>query len=414
MAHEGKYQKERLLGSAERVDVFLGLNAAFGRKVAIKELRGGVDTSVTERNAFFAEYEKWAKLEHPRLARIEDIDRTRAWVIQEYLPESIAQLATRFPDDLPLVYQALRQILEGLSYLHSQGMIHCNLKSSNIRVAGDSLKLCDGRCISIGFPGSLPKPRGSNRYLAPEMINEEFGPVGTASDIYVAGIIMLESLAGPKFETLFKGYVSGTPDTEMGWVRWHNSPEPLDPVHQLLPGIPRALADLIDSMVCKEVRIRYSSADRLLDDLEAAREAIVNHTGAESPANIPEGGLVQAELVRPTGQAEVKPSVPSGGPPKGQSAAPKIKLIDRPSAPVYVRCLSGSLAGSIFPLAMGEILIGDTARCNVKIPVAQYPSVEGREVHLTLGNNGWQITDSHSHPLIVDQKKGFHPMPIRG
>ena len=276
MSEDGKYRKQNLIGSGDRVDVFLGLNIAFDRKIAIKELRGGIETSDTERSAFYSEYEQWAKLENRRIAQIADIDRTRAWVIQEYLPDSILDLSDQLSQDMQLAYSAIEQLLEGLAFLHSKGLMHCNLKASNFRFSGGSWKLCDGRCVRIGFPGSLPKPRGSNRYLAPEMINEEFGSVGTASDIYVAGMVILETLAGDQFESLFQGFVSGTPDVEMGWVRWHNAPDRLDPIHTLLPSIPKPLADILDGMLCKEVRIRHASAERLLKELSEARDAIIS------------------------------------------------------------------------------------------------------------------------------------------
>lgn len=397
MSEDGKYQKHNLIGSGERVDVFEGLNVAFDRKVAIKELRGGVNTSDAERTAFYSEYEKWAKLGHLRISRIADIDRTRAWVIQEYLPESILDRAEQLSSSPHEAYTAFEQLFEGLEFLHSQGLMHCNLKASNIRFSDEGLKICDGRCVPLGFPGSLPKPRGSNRYLAPEMINQEFGSVGTASDIYVAGVILLETLSGERFDTLFQGYVSGTPDAEMGWVRWHNSPDQLEPIHSTVPSIPKPLADLLDGMLCKEVKIRHASAERLLTELRAAREEIVNAPAA-SPGATSAGKKSAPETAAPGDSA---------------SKEQKVKLIDRPASPVYLRCLSGPLAGSIFPLPMGDVLIGTTEKCNPKLSPEQYPKLHGREVRIALGTNGWQISDSQGHPVTVDFKKSFEPAAIR-
>ena len=394
MSEEGRYQKQHILGSGERVDVFLGLNVAFDRKVAIKELRGGIATSDAERKAFYKEYEQWAKFENRGLAQIADIDHSRAWVIQEFLPDSMLDSAGRLANDKQAAYTALEQLLEGLVFLHSQGFLHCNLKASNVRFSGSKLKLCDGRCVKIGFPGVLAKPRGSNRYLAPEMINEEFGSVGPASDIYVAAIVFLEALAGDKFETLFQGYVSGTPDAEMGWVRWHNSPDQLEPISTTVPSIPKPLADILDGMLCKEVRLRHASAERLLEELHAAREAILT-ADTTAPAATP------TDLAPSSAQLDAPQKEPS------------VKLIDRPGTAVYVRCLSGPLAGSIFPLPMGEVIIGTDTGCNVRLSPEQYPSIQGRTVHISLGGGGWKISDPQGHPVIVDLKKSFEAAPIR-
>ena len=255
---------------------FLGLNVAFDRKVAIKELRGGCRKPATpSAKDSTANTNNGRNLNTPDWPESRISTKTRAWVIQEYLPDSISERAEDLTANMETAYVAIEQFLEGLAFLHSQGMMHCNLKDSNVRFINSELKICDGRCVKIGFPGSLPKPRGSNRYLAPEMINEEFGSVGTASDIYVAGIILLESLSGPKFETLFQGYVSGTPDTEMGWVRWHNSTDSLDKIHTTCPSIPEPLANILDDMLCKEVRMRHANAERLLTELRESREAIL-------------------------------------------------------------------------------------------------------------------------------------------
>jgi serine/threonine protein kinase len=397
MSENGKYQKQGLIGSGERVDVFHGVNIAFDRKVAIKELREDVKTSDNERNAFYSEYEKWAKLEHPSLVRIEDIDRTRAWIIQEHLPQAITAIGDQLAGNMELAHRAIVQILEGLQYLHTSGVLHCNLKASNVRVNNGQVKLCDGRCIPIGFPGALPKPRGSNRYLAPEMINEDFGSVGTATDIYLAGIVILETLAGDKFDSLFKGYISGTPDTEMGWVRWHNSTEQLEPIHTLLPSIPKPLADILDAMVCKPVQTRYANTDRLLNDLNLSRDAILSAAIGQAA----ESAALDAVAAK-TAAASVAPSAPD-----------KMKLIDRPASPSYVRCLSGPLAGSIFPTDLGDIKIGCNDNCNVKLSSEKYPELSDREIHISMGNDGWQISETKNHPIIIDSKKSFDPVPLR-
>ena len=90
-----------------------------------------------------------------------------------------------------------------------------------------------------------------------------------------------------------------------------------------------------------------------------------------------------------------------------------VKLIDRPGTAVYVRLSSGPLAGSIFPLPMGEVVIGTDANCNVRLSPEQYPSIQGRTIHISLGGGGWMISDPQGHPVIVDLKKSFEAAPIR-
>ena len=255
------FKKTRSIHAGEAVQVYEGLHVKSGRQVVIKELSGEANESV--RKDFFNEAKLWAKLEHPRLGRIEEINEDRGWVVTEYLPTALNERVCE-DFDLADLKDLAMQMFDGLRYLHAQGLLHCNLSAQNVRFCegNESIKIVDGRGVAIDRASQLPRPRGSNKFRAPEMLDNRFGPVGRATDLYLAGTVLLEALAGARFESLFQGYVEGTPDAETGWFRWHNSDDELEPVKNLVPGLPEGFAKLLDGMLSKNVRSRIGHGKR--------------------------------------------------------------------------------------------------------------------------------------------------------
>lgn len=86
-------------------------------------------------------------------------------------------------------------IAEGLNYLHSHGIVHADLKCSNVLVSGTAANpitlLCDfGLSQVIGVPGFATMSDGSYPWMAPECIREDGGPT-YASDIWSLGMTIL-------------------------------------------------------------------------------------------------------------------------------------------------------------------------------------------------------------------------------
>ena len=375
------FKKTRLIHSADNVDVYEGSHAKFGRKVVIKELKGEANDAV--RAEFFREAEQWAQFEHHRLGRIDEINHDRGWIVQEFLAHSFTdryQGAVNLSD----LKNAMLQLLEGLDVLHQQGFLHCNVTSSNFRFndPGEGAKLCDGRGVAISQASQLPRPKGSNKYRAPEMLDNRFGPIGMATDIYLAGTVILEGLAGDRFDSFFQGYVLGTPDPETGWFRWHNSDDELESVKSLVDGLPEAFAKLLDDMLSKNVGRRVGSARDAIEELNRIdmESTVLAHQAPPAPD-----------------QREPSPPAPAAPKPPGESGTEsnqELHLISRPSTPAYMRIASGSQAGKIIPLPMQDILIGESAACQVQLSATEYPRIAGREVTVALGSGGWKVSET--------------------
>jgi len=177
------------------------------RQVAIKVLKLGLDTlAVIAR--FEAERQALAMMDHPSIANVYDAGVTatgRPFFVMDYLdgePLAAYADARRLPlaDRLDL----MRQVAAAMHHAHQKGIIHRDLKSSNILVVQ-----VDGRAVPkvIDFGVAtlisatpkadltlVPGRWGTPAYMSPEQLAGE--PLDTRSDIFSLGIILYELLSG--------------------------------------------------------------------------------------------------------------------------------------------------------------------------------------------------------------------------
>lgn len=95
--------------------------------------------------------------------------------------------------DAPVIANYTRQVLKGLEYLHSNGLVHCDIKSSNILIGEDGAKISDFGCAKR--VGETAGPiSGTPMFMAPEVVRGE--EQGYASDIWALGCTMIEMASG--------------------------------------------------------------------------------------------------------------------------------------------------------------------------------------------------------------------------
>src|SRR6185295_15700783 len=127
--------------------------------------------------------------------------------------------------------------------------------------------------------GSLIK--GTTKYMAPEVVSDEFGEVGPASDLYSLGFAAYELMCGENFESLFPGLSAFGRDRQMAWMMWHAAPDRrLPEIQRVLADVPPDLARTIQKLTAKPQAQRYKSADEALSDLNIDIKLV--RTGEES------------------------------------------------------------------------------------------------------------------------------------
>lgn len=195
----GAWQAVRSLGTGGMGTVYLAERAdgAFEMMAAVKVAPLALAAPEIEQR-FLSERQLLARLNHPGITRLLDggVSFGLPYFVMEFIEgETIDRYATRRALGTRERLALLRQMLEALDYVHSQQVLHGDLKTSNVLVdASGRVKLCDfgvALLMASGADGSKPFAL-TPHYASPEQLRG--GPVTVRSDIYSAGLLMRKLL----------------------------------------------------------------------------------------------------------------------------------------------------------------------------------------------------------------------------
>ncbi|TFK73191.1 Pkinase-domain-containing protein, partial [Pluteus cervinus] len=195
-----KYQLGDSLGKGAFGQVYRALNWATGETVAVKEIQLS-NIPKGELPEIMSEIDLLKNLNHPNIVKYKGFvkEQQYLYIILEFCENgslhNIIKRFGKFPENLVAVY--ISQVLEGLVYLHDQGVIHRDIKGANILTNKDgTVKLADFGVASSTTTGGVRDDAvvGSPYWMAPEVI-EQSGAT-TASDIWSVGCLVIELLEG--------------------------------------------------------------------------------------------------------------------------------------------------------------------------------------------------------------------------
>ena len=273
----GRYEVLARLGDGGVGVVYQGRQAQADRLVAIKVLPQSAAASPEWRRRFEREARALSALAHPNVVPVTDfgIDGGVPYLVIELLEgKTLADLINEGPVPPARALDIVGQMLRGLAEAHRQGIAHCDLKPANILLQvppgnADHVRLLDLGIAKLLEGASSPSlaenlPRvgvggGTPSYMAPEQVKAE--RVDARADIYAAGVILFELLAGRL------PYVADTPE---GVMEAHVS-EPVPSLAKVRPdlSIARRLQPVIDRALAKKPAGRYPQALWMLSALEA-------------------------------------------------------------------------------------------------------------------------------------------------
>jgi serine/threonine protein kinase len=198
----GRYTLDREIGRGGMGAVWLGEDEVLGRPVALKRIGFGpggddLDLDRAEREARLA-----ARLNHPHVVAVYDlvVEGDDRWLVMEYVAgATLAELVRR---DGPLTPDQaaplLRQAADALAAAHEAGIVHRDVKPSNILVTPDGqVKLSDFGIARAQADASLTQTglvTGSPAYLAPEVASGQ--QATAASDVWSLGATTYHALSG--------------------------------------------------------------------------------------------------------------------------------------------------------------------------------------------------------------------------
>jgi hypothetical protein len=287
MASTSRFEILNTIASGDFATVYRARDRELGREVAIKQIHPQFLSDPRQLERYWREAQLLASLQHPAVVTIHDVVRSQGWLILELLRGNMQQVTQTAPLDLGLLRILLVRCLAGLEFLHSNGIIHGDVKPSNLFVdAQGRIKLGDfglARRVS-DEQGSLLK--GTTKYMAPELISDQFGPVGPASDLYSLGFSAYELMCGPQFEGLFPGLHGLGQDRQAAWLMWHAAADRrLPEISRVWEGVPEDLARTIERLTAKDPAERYQTAQEALEDLRSG-EGASSSAGTQPAAEV--------------------------------------------------------------------------------------------------------------------------------
>lgn len=185
MSDEQEYTKIKLLGSGSSGEVWLVRDRG-GKEWAMKMINSKIPLDLIQ-----AEFERVQSLHHPYIIKYYDLFHhiDRSFLIMEYVDAlSLDKLSpTLQPDDL---WTIMEQLFEVLAYIHSQKIVHSDIKPDNILFDGKHIKLIDFGLSNYNF--NVPSMIGTLDFLAPEQIVGQKQIDSRPRDLWAAGVTIYE------------------------------------------------------------------------------------------------------------------------------------------------------------------------------------------------------------------------------
>ncbi|CAE6459585.1 unnamed protein product [Rhizoctonia solani] len=207
-----KWIKGALIGSGSFGSVYLGMDAVQGLLMAVKQVELPTGSSANEERkksmltALEREIELLKQLQHENIVQYLDssIDTHHLNIFLEYVPGgSVATLLRNYGAfEEPLARNWVRQILQGLNYLHEREIIHRDIKGGNILVDNKGgIKISDfgiSKKVEDNLLGGSrihrPSLQGSVFWMAPEVVKQT--SYTYKADIWSVGCLVVEMLTG--------------------------------------------------------------------------------------------------------------------------------------------------------------------------------------------------------------------------
>ncbi|GAA0730540.1 hypothetical protein GCM10010199_46010 [Dactylosporangium roseum] len=285
-----RYRLEEFVASGGMGQVFRATDTTLGRTVAVKVLLPGHTSNGEFGSRFRAEARIMAAIGHPGVVGVYDYGETSegtmflvmTFVDGRPLGERIAREGA-LPVDETLTIVA--QAAEALQAAHAKGVIHRDVKPSNLLVADDgTVTLVDfgvARSSSVTSVTKVNAVIGTALYMSPEQARG--GTISPSTDIYALGAVAYHCLTGaPPF--------SGNSPLEIAVKHLHEEPPPLP------DDLPVAARALVEQAMEKDPEARFPSAAAMAVAAREAQNGVVRAVRASSPSVSDTAELVADDL----------------------------------------------------------------------------------------------------------------------
>src|SRR5688572_26767539 len=270
----GKYAVINEVGRGSTGIVYLSHDAYYGRDVAIKvynlDTGGDAERSRVARKMFLSEAHLVGMLQHPNILPIYDAGEEdgHCYIVTEHVHGARTLAAYCRPDNLLRIddcVEIIYKCAKALHYAHSRGVIHRDVKPSNIMLTQDS----DVRIIDFGIAlvadsdvSRIEGIAGSPSYMSPEQVQSL--ELTNRSDLYSLGAVMYELLTGAR------PFRAGNLQKLLHQIVYATPP----PIHTLRPEVPEDLEQVVATALQKEPNRRQKSGSDFAADLTRVHQRL--------------------------------------------------------------------------------------------------------------------------------------------
>jgi serine/threonine-protein kinase len=358
-------------------EVWVAEHTRLNRRAAIKLLHPQYAARPDIVARFFNEARAAASIADPGIVQIFDFDHTEAdgaYIAMELLDGETLDARSRRLGVMPIeqAVRMVRQVASSLGAAHAQGIVHRDLKPENIFLArdpevagGERAKILDFGIAKLGGDAGLKTETsallGTPSYMSPEQCRGA-GKVDQRSDVYSLGCVLFAIVSGrPPFLADGAGEL----------VMLHMTAPP-PRLSSLVPGVSRALDDLVARCLAKDPSGRFPSGTELATALLALNESALEQV--QTPAR----GLISVSVATTTLSESVAAFTP----------APPRPPLRRGSLLVLAFVASVAIAGA------GTAFIATRAKVSSSAIDAGAPS------ELTLPSDAAMVDGPHDAPPL--------------
>lgn len=269
------YIIERRIGSGAMATVYLAVQKALERHVALKLMSSSLSSDSTFRERFVKEGRIIAQLNHPNIVTIFDIGLAGAnyYMAMEYLQGDTLKerMNTPLPPDQAVA--VVSRIASALGYAHKRNFVHRDVKPGNILFREDGTPVLTDFGIAKALGDSTQMTQagltiGTPSYMSPEQALGK--PIDARCDLYALGVVFYEMLTGAK---PYKA------EDSFAVALMH--------INDPIPRLPEELSrfqPVIDKLMAKSPDERFADAEAVIDALKAVSPGDVIHTTAHKQA----------------------------------------------------------------------------------------------------------------------------------
>ncbi|HRF43864.1 MAG TPA: serine/threonine-protein kinase [Candidatus Competibacteraceae bacterium] len=253
------YKVEKLISGGAMGQVYLAIQEALERPVAIKVINPSLSIDATFRQRFLKEGKIVARLRHPYILTIHDIGEclNQYYMVMEYVEGGTLKNRIQKGLSAEQAVNILRQIASALGHAHRQGFIHRDIKPANILFRDDNNAVLSDFGIAKACEDSAPLTAtglaiGTILYMSPEQAQGK--TLDSRSDLYSLGLVFFEMLTGFRPDR--------TPDGAT----------------ELLPAELSHYQRILDRLLARNPNDRFNTAEQLIEAIDDRNEnKIINN-----------------------------------------------------------------------------------------------------------------------------------------